>query len=80
MGNGPVQIRHPHPIVRRSYHQVIAKKIGMNAMLVVDGLEPVAAISIGEEKTLSLLGKLYLGYVPQNLSLLVHIIILDMLL
>ena len=69
MGNGPVQIRHPHPIIRSTYHQVIAKKIGMNAMLVVDGSEPVAAISIGDERTLSLLGKLYLGYVPANLSL-----------
>ena len=69
MGSGPVQIRHPNPVSVEEYHQVIAKKLGEHAMLIVDDTEPIAAISIGKQQFMDLSGKLYLGYLPQNLSL-----------
>ena len=54
--------------------QVIVKKMGQNAMLIVDESEPMAIISIDEPRFLDLSGKFYLGSLPQNLSLYVHLI------
>ncbi|XP_060593963.1 agrin-like isoform X4 [Ruditapes philippinarum] len=67
-GNGPKQIRHPYEISKHKVHQVIAKKMGQKAMLIVDNMEPVVAITIATEHYLDLSGRLYLGYLPQNLS------------
>ncbi|XP_053379585.1 agrin-like isoform X3 [Mercenaria mercenaria] len=69
-GNGPKQIRHPYEISKDEVHQIIAKKMGQSAMLIVDNMEPVAAVTITTESYLDLSGRLYLGYLPQNLSFL----------
>ena len=69
MGNGPIQIKHPQRLSQNLYHQVIAKKLGQTAMLIVDGAEPMAAIVADDRKYLDLSGDLYLGYLPKNLTL-----------
>ena len=69
MGSAPVQIRHPQKLSQDTYHQVIAKKQGQTAMLIVDGAEPMAAIITNSRGYLDLSGDLYLGYLPKNLTL-----------
>ena len=68
MGKSPIQIRHPQKLSQDTYHQVIAKKQGQTAMLIVDGAEPMAAIITSSRGYLDLSGDLYLGYLPKNLT------------
>ncbi|XP_052821289.1 agrin-like isoform X2 [Mya arenaria] len=67
-GNGPKEIIHPQRISRNTVHQVIAKKMGQSAMLIVDNKEPVAQVTITPSNRIDLSGRLFLGNLPQNFS------------
>ena len=69
MGGGPIQIQHPQTLTQNRYHQVIAKRLGETAMLIVDGEDAMKTVVPEDRTYLDLSGDLYLGYLPKNLTL-----------
>ena len=69
MGDGPIQIQHPQKLTQNQYHQVIAKRSGDTAMLIVDGADAMTAVVPKDRKYLDLSGDIYLGNLPKNMTL-----------
>ena len=69
MGDGPIQIQHPQKLTQNRYHQVIAKRSGDTAMLIVDGADAMTAVVPKDRKYLDLSGDIYLGNLPKNMTL-----------